>query len=112
MFSRSSNGASVLLDVFMSWMLERYKGRTYEEVLKMLHVLTPLEETRAYQELVSVGRQKATLELLTKLIVRRFGAVPRWASDRLSQADLAQLEHWAEDILDAKDLTDLLGPEP
>ena len=55
----------------------------------MLHVFTPLEETRAYQELVNLGRQKATLELLTKQIHRRFGAVPRWASDRLSQADLA-----------------------
>jgi hypothetical protein len=64
-------GASVLLDVFMSWMLERYKGRTYEEILKMLHVLTPLEETRAYQELVNLGRQKPTLELLTKQIHRR-----------------------------------------
>ncbi|MDV7398559.1 DUF4351 domain-containing protein, partial [Arthrospira platensis SPKY1] len=59
-----------------------------------------------------LGRQKATLELLTKLLHRRFGAVPRWASDRLSQADLAQLETWAENIFDAKELTDLLGPKP
>jgi hypothetical protein len=66
----------------------------------------------AYQELVNLGRQKATLELLTKLIGWRFGTVPRWASDRLSQADLAQLEHWAEAIFDARDLTDLLGPKP
>ena len=105
-------GASVLLDVFISWMLERYKGRTYEEILKMLHVLTPLEETRAYQELVNVGRQKEALVLLTKLIGRRFGAVPRWANDRLRQADLKQLETWAENIFDAKELTDLLGPKP
>jgi hypothetical protein len=105
-------GAAVLLDVFMSWMLERYKGRTYEEILKMLNVFTSLEETRAYQELVNVGRQKEALALLTKQIHRRFGAVPRWASDRLSQADLAQLEHWAEAIFDARDLTDLLGPKP
>ena len=105
-------GAAVLLDVFMSWMMERFKGQTYEEVLHMLQVLTPLEETRAYQELVNVGRQKEALALLTKLIGRRFGAVPRWASDRLSQADLKQLETWAENIFDAKELTDLLGPKP
>ena len=78
----------------------------------MLHLLTSLEETRAYQELVNIGRQKETLVLLTKLIGRRFGVVPRWASDRLSQADLAQLEHWAETIFDARDLTDLIGPKP
>ena len=55
-------GAAVLLDVFMSWMVERYKGRTYEEILKMLHVLTPLEETRAYQQLVGIGIEKGKQE--------------------------------------------------
>jgi len=82
----------------------------------MLQVLTPLEETRSYKELVGkgekLGRQKATLELLTKLLHRRFGRLPRWANDRLGQADLKQLETWAENIFDAKDLTDLLGPKP
>lgn len=105
-------GAAVLLDVFMSWMMERFKGQTYEEVLRMLQVLTPLEETRAYKELVNLGRQKATLELLTKQLHRRFGRLPRWANDRLRQADLKQLETWAENIFDAKELTDLLGPKP
>ena len=105
-------GAAVLLDVFMSWMMERYKGQTYEEVLRMLQVLTPLEETRSYKELVNLGRQKATLELLTKLLHRRFGRLPRWANDRLRQANLKQLETWAENIFDAKELTDLLGPKP
>lgn len=109
-------GAAVLLDVFMSWMMERFKGQTYEEVLSMLQVLTPLEETRSYKELVGkgekLGRQKATLELLTKQLRRRFGRLPRWANDRLRQADLKQLETWAENIFDAKELTDLLGPKP
>lgn len=109
-------GAAVLLDVFMSWMMERFKGQTYEEVLRMLQVLTPLEETRAYQELVGkgekLGRQQEALELLTKQLRRRFGRLPRWANDRLRQADLKQLETWAENIFDAKELTDLLGPKP
>jgi len=82
----------------------------------MLQVLTPLEETRSYKELVGkgekLGRQKATLELLTKLLHRRFGRLPRWANDRLRQANLKQLETWAENIFEAKELTDLLGPKP
>lgn len=120
--------ASVLLDVFMSWMMERYKGQTYEEVLRMLQVLTPLEETRAYQQLVGIGIEKGKKEgreegreegeklgrqkLLTKQLRRRFGALPRWASARLRQADIKQLEAWAVDIFDAKELTDVLGPKP
>ncbi|MDS4018960.1 MAG: DUF2887 domain-containing protein [Candidatus Competibacter sp.] len=129
-------GAPALLDVFMSWLMERHKGKTYAEILAMLHVLTPLEETRAYRELVGIGiekgkneglkeglkegkeegeklgRQKEALTILTRLIRRRFGALPRWASARLRQADAGQLEAWAERIFDAKDLTDLLGPKP
>ncbi len=96
----------------------------------MLHVLTPLEETRAYRELVGIGiekgkqeglkegkeegeklgRRKEALTILTKQLRRRFGALPRWASARLRQADAEQLEAWAERIFDANDLTDLLGP--
>ena len=129
-------GAAILLDVFMSWMVERYKGRTYEEILKMLHVLTPLEETRAYQQLVGIGIEKGKQEgreegrekgreegreegeklgrqkLLAKQLRRRFGVLPRWASARVRQADLKQLETWAVNIFDAKELTDLLGPKP
>ena len=128
--------APALLDVFMSWLMERYKGQTYEEVLRMLQVLTPLEETRAYQQLVGIGmekgrkegikegkkegkeegeklgRQKEALAILSKQLRRRFGALPRWASARLRQADAGQLEAWAERIFDANDLTDLLGPKP
>ena len=32
----------------MSWLVERRKGRIFEEIMRMLQVLTPLEETRAY----------------------------------------------------------------
>ncbi|MFO7641896.1 MAG: DUF4351 domain-containing protein [Candidatus Competibacteraceae bacterium] len=111
--------ASVLLDVFLSWLLERYQGRTYEEIMHMLHVLTPLEETRAYQELVGIGEKKGRLEgrqeealaILSKQLRRRFGELPAWAVARLGQANAAQLEVWAERIFDAADLADLLGPE-
>ena len=129
-------GAPALLDVFLSWLMERHKGKTYAEILAMLHVLTPLEETRAYRELVGIGiekgkkeslkeglkegkeegeklgRRKEALTILTKLLRRRFGALPRWASARPLQADAEQLEAWAERIFDANNLTDLIGPKP
>ena len=81
----------------------------------MLLALTPLEETRAYQELVGIGekkgRQEEALAIMSKQLRRRFGELPAWAVARLGQADAARLEAWAERIFDAADLVDLLGPE-
>ena len=78
----------------------------------MLQVLTPLEETRAYQQLVGIGRKAGDLTILSKQLRRRFGELPDWAVARLQGADAEQLEAWAERIFDARDVADLLGPAP
>jgi len=48
--------------VFQSWLIARFKTLSLEEILTMLGELTPLEETRAYKELVAkgmaIGRQE------------------------------------------------------
>ena len=91
----------------------------------MLQVLTPLEETRAYQQLVGIGMEKGIqkgwaegmeegekngrVKLLTKLIRRRFGELPDWATARLQSAEPEQLEYWAEQIFDAETVEQLLG---
>jgi predicted transposase YdaD len=99
--------------VFMSWLMERYKNQSYEEVIKMLHITTPLEETRAYQQLVGIGQQKGRQAeahaILTKQLKRRFGELPNWAVKRLQEANIEQLEAWAEQIFDAADVATLLG---
>ncbi len=59
---RTEPDAPVLLEVFLSWFVERHKGRSYAEILNMLQVLTPLEETRAYRELVGIGMEKGKQE--------------------------------------------------
>ena len=116
-------GSKVLLDVFLSWLMERHKGRNFEEIMGMLQVLTPLEETRAYQQLVGIGiekgkkegqkegRQEEARAILRKQLARRFGKLPTWANARLKRADTAQLEAWAEAIFDAASLEELLGQE-
>jgi hypothetical protein len=45
--------------------------------------------------------------LLHKQLERRYGALPTWVSERLAQADHAQLEAWALDLLDAANLEDI-----
>ncbi len=54
--------------VFINWMMERFQNYTYKEILAMVESLTPLEETRAYKELVSKGREEREIEIAQKMI--------------------------------------------
>lgn len=41
---------------------------------------------------------------------QRFGPLPAWAEARIVAADIGQLDTWLDGLLDAADLTGLLGP--
>jgi predicted transposase YdaD len=136
--ARTEPDATALMDVFTSWLMERYKHQSYAEVMAMFYIpTTPLEETRAYQQLVGIGMEKGRIEgrtegriegrqegrqegryegrkaearaILTKQLKRRFGDLPNWAVKRLQRANIEQLEAWAEQIFDAADVATLLG---
>ncbi len=65
-----------LSDIFISWMLIRFQDKSYQEVLKMLTLTTPLEETRAYKELVAIGEKKGEkknqIEIATRMLKNGF----------------------------------------
>nr|MDQ2901396.1 DUF4351 domain-containing protein [Acidobacteriota bacterium] len=61
------------------------------------------------QEGLRQGVQQGELSLLHRIIEKRFGAVPAWAEERLSQLPPAELETLAVRLLDAKSLEDLLA---
>jgi len=46
------------------------------------------------------------------LLTRRFGVLPRWAAQRLDAAAIVQLDAWLEEVLDAQNLEQLIGPKP
>jgi predicted transposase YdaD len=48
--------------VFVNWLMERFKDYSYKEILAMVESLTPLEETRAYKELVAKGKEEGKIE--------------------------------------------------
>ena len=118
-----------LQEVFISWMLERFKHKRYEEVLAMLNILTPLEETVAYKQLFGMGWEKGVVvgeargriegkvegrreeaqRFLQRLLVRRFGPLSEAQEAQLAAASLEQLEGWSDQILDAESLEELLG---
>lgn len=75
-----------------------------QEVQSMLaeRVKTWTEEWKrqGWQE----GRQEAEQTMLKRQLIKRFGPLPDWSEQRLSQADTDQLELWIDRILDAPTL--------
>jgi hypothetical protein len=65
------------------------------------------------QEGKQEGRQEGRLEeasrIVRRLLMLRFGGLPDWADDRLRQANTADLERWADRILEAPSLEAVFG---
>ena len=55
------------------------------------------------------GRQEGQAELLIRQLTRRFGQLPNWAETRVNKAKSAQLEKWADAVLDASSLAEVIG---
>ncbi len=56
------------------------------------------------EQWIEQGVQQGQAALLRRQLTRRFGPLPDWAEERLTQAELAQLEAWADRVLDADTL--------
>ncbi|MBF0460697.1 MAG: hypothetical protein HQL87_04800 [Magnetococcales bacterium] len=46
------------------------------------------------------GEQKGEVKMLTHLLQRRFGVLPEWVTQRVSDADPSALKMWADRVLD------------
>jgi len=89
----------------------------------MLNLLTPIEETRAYQSIFAEGEARGRAEgeaegeakgragALKRQLTHRFGAMPMWAQRRIDAAPSAQLDIWLDGIFDATSLEALIGPQ-
>ncbi|MEO5339061.1 MAG: DUF4351 domain-containing protein [Magnetococcus sp. MYC-9] len=55
------------------------------------------------------SEQKGEINVLTRLLQRRFGDLPPWATDKIAHATLATLEEWSFRILDATTLESVLS---
>lgn len=85
----------------------------------MLNLVTPIQETRAYQSIFAEGEAKGEAKgeskgkasTLKRQLMRRFGPVPAWAERRIDAAEIAQLDVWLDGIFDAANVEELIGPE-
>jgi flagellar biosynthesis/type III secretory pathway protein FliH len=50
------------------------------------------------------GRHLGEVNLLRRQLERCFGPLPSWVAERLEQASEAELEHWAERVLECATL--------
>lgn len=54
------------------------------------------------------GRQEGEVAILRRLIEKRFGALPGWASEKLVSLPSSELEDLSERVLDAATIEALL----
>ena len=99
--------------------MARFKSLSLEEILKMLGGLTPLEETRAYKELVAKGvtigrqegrqqgRRREARRLVLLLLQRRIGLVPAAHQRRIAALSVEQLESLGAALLDFREPSEL-----
>ena len=73
--------------------------------------ITPLEETRAYQELVAIGMEKGMekgiLSLITLQSERKFGKISQNIREKMEKLSLDKLEQLGESLLDMSSALEL-----
>jgi hypothetical protein len=107
----------ILGQVLEFWFFERFRELTAKEIWAMLNLVTPIQETKAYQSIYAEGEVKGKTEgkaegkaeSLKRLLARRFGQLPAHAEQRIDAAPVAQLDAWLDRIFDAASLEDLIG---
>ena len=108
-----------LSEVLEFWFFERFSGKTAQEIWTMLNLLTPIQETKAYQSIFAEGKTEGKTEgkiegkigTLCRQLTRRFGPLPSWAAQRITAASEAQLDTWLNDIFEANSVQDLIGDD-
>ena len=117
----------ILTQVLEFWFFERFRGLTAKEVWAMLNLVTPIQETKAYQSIFAEGKAKGRAEGraegeaqglakgkaddLKRLLRRRFDTMPYWAEQRIDAASIAQLDAWLDGIFEASSVEALIGTE-
>jgi hypothetical protein len=80
-----------------------------EEVVNMLATHVEKWSRDIEQKGWRDGEQAGEAKMLTRLLQRRFGNLPPWASQKIADANLSTLEEWGLRILDATTLESVLA---
>ena len=67
-----------------------------------------MEESWVYQDILQKGKRREALELILRMLKRRFGNIPAKIEQQLPNLGLTQLEDLAEELLDFSQIDDLV----
>jgi hypothetical protein len=80
----------------------------FRDELTRLEVETHMRYVTSIERMgIEKGIQQGEALMLRRLLTRRFGPLPVWVEQRLEEASSAQLEAWAERVLDAARLEEV-----
>lgn len=111
-----NNDNNVIIDAMMA--LPEALEPAFEEAIQQIEedtqmsYVTSIERVRLKREREEgkiEGKAEGFAALLSAQITRKFGALPDWAKVRLVAADDVTLQRWAEQILDAECIEDVLS---
>ncbi|MBF0414501.1 MAG: DUF4351 domain-containing protein [Magnetococcales bacterium] len=80
---------------------------TFEENQKMPYITSV--ERIGMRKGEQIGEQRGEAKMLTRMLQRRFGSVPDWASEKITKAEPPALEDWSLRIFDAQSLDDVFS---
>ncbi|MBD2068968.1 Rpn family recombination-promoting nuclease/putative transposase [Leptolyngbya sp. FACHB-671] len=98
-----------IIEIITTIMVYRFERLSRGEVEAMLDI--SLKETRVYREIKEEGREEgreeATINLIVRLLTKRFGSLPQEVRSTISDLPLPVLEELSEALLDFSELADL-----
>jgi hypothetical protein len=86
----------------------RHLGTTVEQESRNMPIETSILEHDVLGPVFLKGRQEGELTLFRRLIESRFGALPRWADEKLATLSTSDIEGLVGRVLDAKSVEELL----
>jgi len=100
--------------IYKSYILKKRPGIALPDINDFHEVHAVLQERveQWNRQILEKGRQEGEARVLGRQLVRRFGVLPAWVESRLAGASEAELEVWAEAVLDAGTLAEVFGATP
>jgi predicted transposase YdaD len=94
-----------IIEMITTIMVYKFEKLSRMEVESMLGIT--LKETRVYQEIKEEGREEATVNLIIRLLTKRFGKISEEMRSSISSLPLLVLEDLSEALLDFTSFADI-----